>query len=145
MTAKYGDQTKELHLYVVAGNRPSLLGRNWVTHLRLNLAMIAKIVTGSLTPTLESITAKHANVFKEELGTITPIKAELQLRVDTRPRFCKLRSILHATKQAIENELDCLKSSGILKLVQHSAWAAPIVAVPKKEERSEFAAITKSQ
>ena len=43
------------------------------------------------------------------------------------------RSVPYAAKEAIENELDRLETSGILKKVSHSDWAAPIVVVPKKD------------
>ena len=49
------------------------------------------------------------------------------------PKFCKPRSVPYATKQAVENELDRLESSGILEKVSYSEWAAPIVVVPKKD------------
>ena len=33
---KYGRQVKQLPLYVVKGNGPSLMGRNWLQHIKLN-------------------------------------------------------------------------------------------------------------
>ena len=49
------------------------------------------------------------------------------------PKFCKSRSVPFSIKQAIEEELDKLEKAGILEKVTYSEWAAPIVAVPKKD------------
>ena len=43
------------------------------------------------------------------------------------------RSVPFALKGAIEQELASLEEKGILKKVNHSEWAAPIVPVPKKD------------
>ena len=55
------------------------------------------------------------------------------MRSDAVPKFCKARSVPFSIKQAIEQELDVLERSGILEKVTYSEWAAPIVAVPKKD------------
>ena len=131
--AKYGEQTKDLDLIVVTGNGPILLGRSWLEQLRLDWATIGKIASEKAPLKLEPLLAKHAAVFKDELGTISPFKAKLRIRPDAVPKFCKARSVPYATKQAIENELDRLEASGILEKVDYCEWAAPIVAVPKKD------------
>ena len=76
---------------------------------------------------------KHEEIFKDELGTVTSCKAKLQIRNDTQPKFCKARSVPFALRETIEQELDRLEASGIIKKVAHSEWAAPIVPVPKRD------------
>ena len=49
------------------------------------------------------------------------------------PKFHKARPVSFAITDAIGAELDRLKCEGIFKKVNHSTWAAPIVAVPKKD------------
>ena len=117
----------------MSGNGPSLLGRNWLKHIRLDWAQIAA-VTAEQTPsvTLQSLLKKHEEIFRDELGTVTSCKAKLQIRNDAQPKFCKARSVPFALKEPIEQELDRLEASGIIKKVTHSEWAAPIVAVPCK-------------
>ena len=73
------------------------------------------------------------DLFAEELGTMEPFRVTLQVKKDAKPRFYKARSVPFATKEAIEAELDHLESCGILEKVDYSLWAAPIVAVPKKD------------
>lgn len=130
---QYQQQSKTLPLIVVTGDGPSLLGRNWLKHLRLDWEKIGKIAAGQTPESLESLIAEHAAIFKDELGTIQPFKAKLQVKQNATPRFFKPRSVPFAIKGAIETELDRLEAAGILKKVTYSKWAAPIVAVPKKD------------
>ena len=99
----------------------------------------------------------HAESFTDELGTIQPFTVSLQVRSDVSPLFQRPRSVPFAIKDDIESELNhlesCgilekvpfaikddimselnrLESRGILEKVDYSGWAAPIVAVPKKD------------
>ena len=58
---------------------------------------------------------------------------QLHVRPDALPKFFKPRPVPFATKDAIGAELDRLEVEGIVEKVTHSEWAAPIVAVPKKD------------
>ena len=82
--------------------------------------------------------AKHANLFKEELGLVSPFQATLHVKADARPRFFKPRPVPFAEKGAIDYELDQLEASGIITKVTHSNWAAPIVPIPKKNGRFQI-------
>ena len=53
----------QVPLLVVHGNGPSLLGRNWLSKIRL------EIFTVRTQQSLESILEKHKEIFKPELGT----------------------------------------------------------------------------
>ena len=53
-----------LHLVVVGGEGPSLLGRDWLEQLRLDWAAIHKICSGD---DVQAVLDRHAEVFKEEL------------------------------------------------------------------------------
>ena len=131
--AQYEDQTINLDLVVVAGNGPTLLGRNWLLQLQLDWAAIRRVESKPQPLGLEPLLAKHSKLFADELGTISPFKAKLRVQPGAAPKFCKPRSVPYAAKQAVENELDRLESSGILEKVSYSEWAAPIVVVPKKD------------
>ena len=50
------------------------------------------------------------------------------------PKFFKPRTIPFAIKVAVGKELDRLEQ-GIIRKVDHSEWAAPIVVVAKKDGR----------
>lgn len=118
---------------VVAGNGSSLLGRNWLEKIRLNWHQIASIA--AVDDQLSNLLDKFQDVFKDELGTVHSYRASLHLREGAQPKFFRPRSIPFAIKDAVGEELDRLEAVGILKKVSHAEWAAPIVAVPKKDGR----------
>ena len=63
------------------------------------------------------------------------LQAKLHVCPDTHSQFHKARPIPFAIKEAIEQVLDHLESSGVIQRLTHSEWAASIVPVPKKNER----------
>ena len=78
VSVQYGKQTADSVLIVVAGDGTSLLGRSWLKHLRLDWKNIRKIPTEKRT-NLSQLLAKHAEIFKEELGTIQLFTAKLHV------------------------------------------------------------------
>ena len=60
-------------------------------------------------------------------------RAHLHFKDGATPHFCCPHSIHYTIKETVEKELDRLEEVGILKKVDHSEWAAPIVPVPKKD------------
>ena len=111
-------QTSPLVLVVVAGDGPSLFGRNYI---RLDWSRIATVRARS--SGLQTLLQTHESLFKEELGTVQPRKATLHVKTDATP---------FAIKDAIGQELDRLEKQGTIRKVD---WAAAIVAVPKKDGR----------
>ena len=124
----YQGQSAPLVLYV---NGPTLMGRNWLKHIRLNRHQIATVRNQSTN--LNDLLDKHKALFKDELGKVHPKKAKLHVRPDATPRFFKPRHVPFAIKEAIGKELDKLEEQGILQKVDSSDWVAPIVLVPKKD------------
>ena len=59
--------------------------------------------------------------------------AKLCLKPDTTPKFWSPHPIPFALKDGIEREIDKLQSAGIIEPIVFSDWAAPNVAVPKKD------------
>ena len=55
------------------------------------------------------------------------------MRPDAVPKFCKSRSVPFSIKEVFEEEVVKLERAGILETVTYREWAAPIVAVPKKD------------
>ena len=130
VTASYQSQTAELELIVVAGEGPSLFGRDWLRVLRLDwehLNTIQSAVTESLQPLLK----RHAEVFKDELGLVRDAPDKIHVDPSVQPRFCKPRTVPYALRGKVEQELERLERTGIIEPVQFSEWAAPIVPVVK--------------
>lgn len=130
---KYGEYTGHHKLYVVRGKGPPLLGRDWLKHLRLDWASVRMLSASRNTQIVEELTGKYAEVFAGGLGTMKHVCAHLSLREGATPRFCRPRPVPFAIRESVGRELDRLEAAGILKKVEHSDWAAPIVPVPKKD------------
>ncbi len=135
MEVQYSEQKKSLPLVIVAGNGPTLPGRNWLQHIQLDWTEmgIRAIKHSSPAESLEAIKKRYeSSVFSEGLGCITPFKANIIVKSDAQPKFYKPRPVPFSIKEAVGEELDRLESEGIIERVNHSDWATPIVAVPKK-------------
>ena len=77
--AKYGEQEKDLHLFIVSGDGPTLLGRSWLGYFPLDWAKIERITTRDLLHILNTLITNHAAVFEDKRGTISPFEAELHI------------------------------------------------------------------
>ena len=134
---RYGDQHHQnLKLLVVRGSGPSLMGRDWLKVIKLDWKTVGKVSTSeNLESRVEALKEKYKEVFSEELGTITPLKAQLNVKPDAQPKFFKPRSVPYALRDVVECELDRLESEGVLEKTHYSEWAAPVVAVPKRDGR----------
>ena len=128
----YGDQRKELPLLVVAGRGPSLMGRDWLLHIRLDWQSIHSLEAVSIT-SLQTVLSNHTAVFADNLGCVKGVKAKIYVDPEARPRFCKPRSVPFAFREKVNKELERLEKTGVIEPVQHADWAAPIVPVLKKD------------
>ena len=110
VTVKYQNQQATMPLFVVDGEGPALLGRNWFAHIRLDWANIAY---SSHTPELQAVLDSHADVFKDELGTVKGTSISLAMKDSTVPKFFRPRPVPLALKDTISKELDRLEKAGI--------------------------------
>ena len=83
---------------------------------------------------LRTTIQNHPNVFKPGLGTVKGITAKLEMKPDVRPKFCKARPVPYALQEAVAAEYNRLASEGIVKRVEFSEWATPMVHDPKQME-----------
>ena len=72
-------------------------------------------------------------VFDKGLGTIKGFKADIKLQDGAKLIFCKARPVPYALRQKVEEELDRLEKLGVVRKVERSDWASPIVCVPMKD------------
>ena len=99
------DQTLKLPLTISAGDGPSLLGRDWLSALRLDWKSIF-LVRNS--PTLQDVLDKHGEVFKEGLGKLKGVAAKIYVDKDAQPKFHKANRVPFATREKVEKELQRL-------------------------------------
>ena len=131
VTVKYSNQEASLPLIVVKGDGPSLLGRNWLSHLKLNWHEIF----WSHNLSLKEVLDKHKAVFEPGLGKVTGYEAKIQVDPQAHPKYCKARSVPYYYQEMVDKELTRLVEEGTLEPVEHSQWAAPIVAVLKPDKK----------
>ena len=130
---RYGGYTGTHDLYVVTGDGPTLLGRDWLKRVRLDWKSLGVAYVREKPPGLQPLLQKYTAVFTEELGTMKEFSAKLAVRPGAKPRFHRPRSVPYALKEAVEQELDRMERLGVIEKVSHSNWAAPVVAVPKRD------------
>lgn len=128
---KYGDQEISLPLLVVTGSGPSLLGRNWLEKIRLNWHEIFWTYNTSLNELLE----RYRSVFGSDLGAAKGFKAKIIVEPNATPKFLRARSIPYFYREKVEIELEKLVADGTITPIEHSEWAAPIVAVLKPDKQ----------
>jgi len=83
--------------------------------------------------TLAGLLDRHKAVFRDELGTVKGTSAKFHVDSQSRPRFYKPCPVSYAMWERVEQELDQLKHEGIIRPIEFSDWAAPIVPVLKSD------------
>lgn len=61
------------------------------------------------------------------------VKAKIHVDKTAQPRFFKHRTVPHALKARVEEEIIKLEKAGIIEPVAHSEWAAPVVPLVKQD------------
>ena len=128
----YEGQTTTLPLVVVKGDGSTLLGRNWLSKIRLNWGKIHHMTS----PGLHELLNKYDQLFQERLGTFKDYEAKIEVDPRAAPHFCKARTVPYAMREKVEEELDRLVAEGTLEPVDYLDWAAPIVAVMKSDRKN---------
>ncbi|XP_065217325.1 uncharacterized protein K02A2.6-like [Planococcus citri] len=133
---KYNDKSTKLTLHIINENLPALLGRDGMRELEIYLSNIHSVQRSDLpTPVaqrLEALLEKYSCVFEPTIGEIKDHVESLHFKPDAEPKFLKARPVPIALRSKIEDELDRLVANGVLKKVETSEWASPIVPVVKK-------------
>ena len=83
---QYKQQRESLKLTIVSGKGPSLLGRDWLQHLKLDWGEI-KALASHTEGSLDYLIEKYNTLFTEGLGTIKTFQARLQVDPVGPPKF----------------------------------------------------------
>ena len=130
---------KKYSLPILVANydaKPTLLGKNWLRHINLELGEIFCVPKGdalSADSQLNDLLSKHSELFTESYEGMKGLEAHITMRGDARPVFVKARRVPYALKEQVERELDKLEKNGVIKKTDRSCWASPIVVVPKAD------------
>ena len=126
VTVEYKEQCKKLTLTILPGNGPSLIGRNWLEEIKLDWSSVYQVKSDE-----SVLTESFPDLFRDELGKLKDTKVKIYVDSDATPVFCKARSVPLAMKDKVMKELGRLEREGVIKSVNYSEWAAPIVPVIK--------------
>lgn len=123
----YGDTTMSLSLLVVAGSGPSLMGRDWLYKLKPNLGIFHTSMHVGMDDHIQKLLSRHSELFKDELGLVKGVTVKLYVDPAVTPRFFRPRSVPHALRGRVEQELERLEKTGIIEAIKFSDWATPVV------------------
>ncbi|XP_045541460.1 uncharacterized protein K02A2.6-like [Papilio machaon] len=125
----FGGVNRAIDVYVVRGGGPTLLGRDFISKFNLELAPV-KYCESSLS--IEQLQARFSKTFADTLGSFKKYKIKLFLKENSKPIFFKARPIAFALREKVTEELNRLVDLGVLKPVDYSEYASPIVPVLKR-------------
>jgi len=132
-------RTAKLPLIVVqtAEHSPPLLGRTWLDALvpgwRTSLMNNVEKQFAVTDETIDTLKDKYQDIFAPGLGTVKGATAKLHLKENVKPIFHRARPVPLALRNAVDKELDRMLEEEIIKPVDISEWATPLVCVPKAD------------
>ena len=112
VNARYKSQSATLPLTVVAGAGPSLLGRNWLNEICLDLNEIFRIhvtqtsLSSEVTQKLHDVIQNNSDLFKDELGLLKDCLPNLNSKKgfhqnSSEPELC----LMHSSQQLKKNTI----------------------------------------
>lgn len=129
LLVEWRGRTRQLDVYVVRDGGPPLLGRDFIAQFELQLAPVYKCATTR--DTLKLIQEQYPAVFSDKLGQFNKYKVNLRLKESSHPIFFKPRPVPFVLREKVEKEINSLVRLGVLRPVEHSDYASPIVPVLK--------------
>ena len=131
MHVEYQGQSAKLPPIVAeVDGKPAILGHNWLSVIKLNWKELFNV---SSLDFVSELSARYKGVFGPDLGKIKEFKARLCVHSEATPKFHKARPVPYSLRPTVEAELDRLEKEGVVTKVSHSAWAVPVVVVPKAD------------
>ena len=80
---------------------------------------------------LDQILHEYQGVFKGEIGEIKDFEAKIEMKPDVSPKFYKARPVPYALTDGVKKELQRLEDNKVIRRIEKSEWASPLVVVPK--------------
>ena len=125
---EYDGQSEILPLIVVGGDKPALLGRNWLSRLKLDWGKIFAVRNNAH---LDSLLTEYDSVFSDNVGEIQGFEADVHIDDDVQPIFKKAYQVPFAIRDRIKAQLQTGIDKGVFTVVKSSEWASPQVNVVK--------------
>ena len=97
----------ELELTVVSGSGPTLMGRDWLSKLRLDWSPLHQVKPN--TEKLQEILDKHGTIFNDILDFVKGTVAKIHMDASATPNFYRPRLVPYALRNKVEQELERLE------------------------------------
>ncbi|XP_013136418.1 PREDICTED: uncharacterized protein K02A2.6-like, partial [Papilio polytes] len=137
---RYAEHKKRLELFVITGGNTSLLGRQWLSELKIKVPMLSNFHKIGLNDgkiewsnDLNKLCSRYKELFSGGLGRFTGGKATLRVREGATPVFHRARPLPYALRERVDAELDRMLRDGVIEPVDCSDWASPLVPVNKAD------------
>ena len=79
---KCKERSERLELLVVKGRGPALMGRDWISRIKLDWSRVNRVAPD----TVDDVCARHASVFKPDLAKLKGIEARIHVVPDAVPK-----------------------------------------------------------
>ena len=76
---------------------------------------------------------KFLRLFGPGVGTVQGHEARITLTAEANPRFHRPRPVLYALQEKVNQELDRMQREGVIRPVEKSDWATPVVVIRYSE------------
>lgn len=133
---KYGNCAKELELFIIKGGTTSLLGRQWLSELGIQVPKLScNNISSSegINNDINVLLLRYKQLFDGSLGRFTGGKATLRVREGAVPVYHRARPMPFALRERVDAELDAMLEAGVVEPVDSSDWASPLVPVNKSD------------
>ena len=106
---------KQYHLPILVADydaKPSLLGKNWLQHFKLEWGEIFCIPKGdpvSSDSQLTDLLSKYSELVTESYEGMKGLDAHITMKSNAKPVFVKTRRVPYAPKEQVQSELDKLE------------------------------------
>ncbi|XP_055604782.1 uncharacterized protein K02A2.6-like [Uranotaenia lowii] len=127
------DLTAELQCQITI-NGCTKSGIDWLELFDLwdrPISALCNKVDAPSTPSVSALQARFPEVFTSVMGLCNKSPVRLVLKGNPKPIFRPKRPVAYSTEALVEDELHRLQELEIIKLVNFSDWAAPVVVVRK--------------
>lgn len=130
------DSCRSTVCYVAPNSNLNLLGLDLIDAFDLWSVPLSSVcnrvtVADGVLDQVHQLQRKFPEVFLDTLGLCTKTKVKLFLKPNQQPVYVPRRPVAQTAYEPLQDELRRLENLGIISFVEHSDWAAPIVAVRK--------------
>ena len=127
----HGENEINAKVIVATGkNRQNLLGRDVLSTLHLDWSKVCAIKTDFMD---SELLKNYEEVFADTPGTIKDFTASIHVKEGAKPMFFKPRPVPLALRERVTEKLDQMEKDGVIRRVEYSDWASPLVLVPKSD------------